>query len=62
MLILIGTRHGLLHHCVIYFAVKMTVSLKHYRYPAYGLYRRVNVFIYLNPNWEESFGGHLELW
>lgn len=27
-----------------------------------GLWRRVNVFIYLNENWDESYGGHLELW
>lgn len=27
-----------------------------------GLWRRVNVFIYLNEDWDESFGGHLELW
>jgi len=40
----------------------LTVHADFNRYPAYGLYRRVNVFIYLNPNWEESFGGHLELW
>lgn len=26
------------------------------------LHRRVNVFFYLNPNWPEHFGGHLELW
>lgn len=24
--------------------------------------RRVNVFLYLNENWEEAYGGHLELW
>ena len=26
------------------------------------LYRRVNVFLYLNHDWKDEFGGHLELW
>ncbi len=26
------------------------------------LYRRINMLIYLNKDWEESYGGHLELW
>ena len=32
------------------------------RYERYQLHRRVNVFIYLNDEWDDSFGGHLELW
>lgn len=33
----------------------------HY-YDRLKLYRRLNVLLYLNPGWEESFGGCLELW
>ena len=32
------------------------------RHPFLDLDRRVNVLIYLNKNWESSYGGHLELW
>jgi len=28
----------------------------------YQLDRRVNAFLYLNPDWSEDYGGHLELW
>jgi hypothetical protein len=30
--------------------------------PAQQLHRRVNVFLYLNPDWHEQYKGHLELW
>ncbi|MCB0375768.1 MAG: 2OG-Fe(II) oxygenase [Sinomicrobium sp.] len=26
------------------------------------LYRRINLLLYLNRNWKDSYGGHLELW
>lgn len=26
------------------------------------LYRRINVLVYLNEDWQESYGGHFELW
>jgi Rps23 Pro-64 3,4-dihydroxylase Tpa1-like proline 4-hydroxylase len=32
------------------------------RHPETGLDRRLNVLIYLNKNWHESYGGYLELW
>ena len=31
-------------------------------YKKYSLSRRVNTFLYLNPDWNETFGGHLEMW
>ena len=32
------------------------------RYNAYQLDRRVNTFVYMNDDWPDSYGGHLELW
>lgn len=32
------------------------------RYPRYALHRRVNILFYLNPQWNDSWGGELELW
>lgn len=32
------------------------------RYKKYDWHRRVNVFIYMNPDWKDEYGGHLELW
>ena len=31
-------------------------------YKTYKLDRRVNAFVYLNDDWQDSYGGHLELW
>lgn len=30
--------------------------------PEAGLWRRVNLLIYLNKQWKDEYGGHLELW
>ena len=32
------------------------------RHPFLDLDRRINVLIYLNKSWQETYGGHLELW
>jgi Rps23 Pro-64 3,4-dihydroxylase Tpa1-like proline 4-hydroxylase len=32
------------------------------RYEQLKLYRRINVLIYLNKDWKDEYGGHLELW
>lgn len=31
-------------------------------YPALGMYRRVNALLYVNEDWQDSWGGDLELW
>jgi hypothetical protein len=32
------------------------------KYPRFNLDRRLNLLLYLNRDWDESYGGHLELW
>ncbi len=31
-------------------------------HPVLNLHRRLNLLIYLNKNWKDEYGGHLELW
>jgi Rps23 Pro-64 3,4-dihydroxylase Tpa1-like proline 4-hydroxylase len=31
-------------------------------HPALNLDRRLNLLLYMNPEWKEEYGGHLELW
>lgn len=31
-------------------------------HPILQIHRRINVLLYLNSDWDESWGGHLELW
>jgi hypothetical protein len=40
----------------------LNVHVDFTRNPRLNLDRRVNVLVYLNPNWEASWGGQLELW
>jgi Rps23 Pro-64 3,4-dihydroxylase Tpa1-like proline 4-hydroxylase len=48
-------------HCSAPGGVLMPHTDFHF-YDRLKLYRRINLLLYLNPHWEESFGGCLELW
>lgn len=48
-------------HCSGPGGVLMPHTDFHY-YERLKLYRRLNLLLYLNPEWEESFGGCFELW
>lgn len=40
----------------------LNVHVDFNRHPRTGLQRRLNVLLYLNRDWEEQYGGALELW
>ena len=41
---------------------KLGVHADFNHHPRLNLDRRINVLIYLNKDWQESYGGHFELW
>jgi len=41
---------------------KLAIHADFNKHPKFGLDRRLNALVYLNKNWREEYGGHLELW
>jgi Rps23 Pro-64 3,4-dihydroxylase Tpa1-like proline 4-hydroxylase len=41
---------------------KLKIHADFNRHPRYDLDRRLNALLYLNPDWQEEYGGNLELW
>lgn len=41
---------------------KLGIHADFNRHRAYNLDRRLNLLLYLNKDWREEYGGHLELW
>lgn len=41
---------------------KLNVHLDYTLHPKTGMARRLNLLVYLNPDWEDAWGGHLGLW
>jgi hypothetical protein len=41
---------------------KLDMHLDYSLHPITGKERRVNLIIYMNKNWKEEYGGHLQLW
>jgi hypothetical protein len=41
---------------------KLGIHADFNKHPRYGLDRRLNLLVYLNREWRDEYGGHLELW
>jgi hypothetical protein len=41
---------------------RLNTHLDYSRHPKTGLARRLNLLVYLNPDWQDEWGGHLGLW
>jgi hypothetical protein len=41
---------------------KLGIHVDFNKHKDYGLDRRLNLLLYLNKDWKENYGGHLELW
>ncbi len=41
---------------------KLAVHIDYSHHPQNQLFRRLNLLLYLNPAWQEEYGGQLELW
>ncbi|NJM74446.1 MAG: hypothetical protein HC852_00275, partial [Acaryochloridaceae cyanobacterium RU_4_10] len=40
----------------------LNIHIDNSSHPVHPWYRRLNLLLYLNPDWTEEKGGHLELW
>lgn len=41
---------------------RLDMHIDYSHHPGTGLCRRLNLIVYLNKDWREEYGGHLELW
>ena len=41
---------------------KLGIHVDYNKHRRYGLDRRLNLICYLNKDWQEDYGGHIELW
>ena len=55
-----GFEGGGLHQIVS--GGKLGVHADFNKHREYGLDRRLNLLVYLNKDWQEDYGGHLQLW